>query len=241
MIIWGWKGRETVQQSGEFHCPQCRGSQPYEQYRVSTYFTLYFIPLFETQHHGDYIKCRRCNGQFNPVVLQMRGGGGSGGAATLRAGHYALTAEQAARLKAIPGLSGGNLLAFVDEIRNKEGGDWAHATKSWDPIHRCLTDGELSFGNDPLHRCILGDVNLLETEGCVANLLSADEVESVAAVIKDLDRTWFRRKYDAIDTATYGELSDDDFNTTWKGFQKLQGFYQKAAAERRDMLFLAEF
>jgi hypothetical protein len=37
--------------------------------RVATYFTLYFIPLFETQHHGDYIECLSCQGQFKPAVL----------------------------------------------------------------------------------------------------------------------------------------------------------------------------
>ncbi len=69
MIIWGWRGREIEQASGQFHCPQCESEQPYQHLRVATYFTLYFIPLFETTHHGDYVKCRRCNGQYKTAVL----------------------------------------------------------------------------------------------------------------------------------------------------------------------------
>ncbi|MGL4460537.1 MAG: zinc-ribbon domain-containing protein [Planctomycetia bacterium] len=70
MIIWGSRGREIEKSSGEFHCPQCETVQPYRQFRVATYFTLYFIPLFETRHHGDYIKCDECDGQFQPSVLE---------------------------------------------------------------------------------------------------------------------------------------------------------------------------
>jgi len=70
MIIWGWKGREIQQASGQFYCPQCNSDQPYHHLRVATYFTLYFIPLFETEHPGDYIKCRRCSGAFKTAVLE---------------------------------------------------------------------------------------------------------------------------------------------------------------------------
>lgn len=72
MIIWGSTGREIEKQSGQFHCPQCDSEENYKQLRVATYFTLYFIPLFETAHHGDYVQCRRCKGQFNPAVLEYK-------------------------------------------------------------------------------------------------------------------------------------------------------------------------
>lgn len=36
---------------------------------MATYFTLYFIPLFETQHHGDYVKCEKRDTHFKPEVL----------------------------------------------------------------------------------------------------------------------------------------------------------------------------
>ncbi|MBN9522750.1 zinc-ribbon domain-containing protein [bacterium] len=72
MIIWGSRGREIEQRSGQFHCPQCDNEQEYRLYRVATYFTLYFIPLFETEHHGNYVKCGGCRGQYKPEVLDYK-------------------------------------------------------------------------------------------------------------------------------------------------------------------------
>jgi hypothetical protein len=69
MIIWGWKGREIVQGYGQFHCPQCRTQTEYQEIRVATYFTLYFVPLWETEHHGNYIQCLDCQQQYRPEVL----------------------------------------------------------------------------------------------------------------------------------------------------------------------------
>lgn len=72
MIIWGTRGREIYERSGSFHCPRCEADQRYDVIRVATYFTLYFIPLFETQSHGHYVKCVGCKGQFKPEVLRVR-------------------------------------------------------------------------------------------------------------------------------------------------------------------------
>src|SRR5262245_30058074 len=69
MIIWGWKGREVQKGSGRFNCPECNVEQPYRLIGISTYFTLYFIPVFPTQHHGDYIACGACDGKFKTEVL----------------------------------------------------------------------------------------------------------------------------------------------------------------------------
>src|SRR5262245_546621 len=65
--------------------------------------------------------------------------------------HFALTEEQASRLRDPPGIDGDGLLAFVEEIeegRNGEGWDeeWVQESdKSRDAIHRCLTDGRLEW------------------------------------------------------------------------------------------------
>ena len=70
MIIWGWRTREIEQSRGHFHCPQCQSEQPYRHVRVATYFTLYFIPLFPTQEHGQYVRCERCTSTFRDEVLE---------------------------------------------------------------------------------------------------------------------------------------------------------------------------
>ena len=38
--------------------------------RAYTYFTLYFIPLFETEHHGDYVQCHQCGNSFDSAIIQ---------------------------------------------------------------------------------------------------------------------------------------------------------------------------
>jgi len=44
MIIWGWKSREKRIGTGSFYCLSCGAENDYTHYRVSQYFTLYFIP-----------------------------------------------------------------------------------------------------------------------------------------------------------------------------------------------------
>ncbi|OWK41939.1 zinc-ribbon domain-containing protein [Fimbriiglobus ruber] len=72
MIIWGSRGREIELESGHFFCPQCESEESYKLYRVATYFTLYFIPLFETENHGEYVKCGGCRGQYKTAVLNYK-------------------------------------------------------------------------------------------------------------------------------------------------------------------------
>jgi hypothetical protein len=160
--------------------------------------------------------------------------------------HFALTEEQASRLMYTPGMDDDALLAFVEEIeegRNGEGWDeeWVQGTdKSWDAIHRCLTDGRLEWGRTPFHKCILGSDNLYEGDDYILNFLRPEEVKEVAAAIKDIDRAELRRRYDAIDTETYGALSDSDFEYIWSWFPHLRDFFQKAAAANRAMLFTVD-
>ena len=71
-IIWGWRGRESEAGRGRFHCPQCETEQPYRLMSVATWFTLYFIPLFVTERHGEYVGCKRCGGKFIKDVLDLK-------------------------------------------------------------------------------------------------------------------------------------------------------------------------
>ena len=101
--------------------------------------------------------------------------------------HFALTDEQASRLMDTPGADNDFLMAFVEEGEegpNGEGWDaeWVQETdKSWDAIHRCLTDGKLEWGDSPFHKCILGSDNLYKGRDYIMNFLSPEEVKQVAA------------------------------------------------------------
>lgn len=69
MIIWGSKGKTKVIGSGQFYCPQCKTTRAYQKKKIGKYFTLYFIPLFETQKLGEYIECQTCFTPFETSVL----------------------------------------------------------------------------------------------------------------------------------------------------------------------------
>jgi hypothetical protein len=155
--------------------------------------------------------------------------------------HFALSAAQARRLTETLELGDVNLLAFVEEVEREWNREWLLETdKSWDAIHRCLTDGQLHWGDTPFHKCILGTHNFHAGDDYLVNYLAPNEVKEVAGVIKSIDRYWLRCKYDAIDTETYGDLSDDDFEYTWGSFPHLRDFFQKAATADRAMIFTVD-
>jgi len=71
MIIWGSKGKEKTVAKGQFLCPRCRTLRPYEHKKIAKYFTLYFIPLFQTENLGEYIECQVCRTPFRTEVLEQ--------------------------------------------------------------------------------------------------------------------------------------------------------------------------
>jgi hypothetical protein len=103
-----------------------------------------------------------------------------------------------------------------------------------------LTDGTLEWGDTPFHKCILGNDNLYEGTDYILSYLDPEEVRGVAAAIKDIDRAELHRRYQSIDTESYGAVSDNDFDYTWGWFQRLRDFFQRAAAANRHMLFTVD-
>lgn len=69
MIIYGTKPKSTRIDEGTFFCPQCQTEQTYELFKVKTYFTLYFIPLFPVGSGDEHIQCENCSGTFAPEVI----------------------------------------------------------------------------------------------------------------------------------------------------------------------------
>jgi hypothetical protein len=72
MIIWGTRGREKEIGTGTFYCPRCDTQKPYTKKKVSKYFTLFFIPLFEINKLGEYLQCSECNTTYKPEVLNIK-------------------------------------------------------------------------------------------------------------------------------------------------------------------------
>ncbi|MCX8574390.1 MULTISPECIES: zinc-ribbon domain-containing protein [unclassified Gilliamella] len=79
LIIFGSRGREVNEKTGQFNCPSCctqqniktdEKQQQYTQVKVARYFTLFFIPIFSFQTLGRYIRCNHCHSEYNENVLK---------------------------------------------------------------------------------------------------------------------------------------------------------------------------
>ena len=71
MIIWGSTGKEKTIDRPDFYCPECRSEVSGKHIGVFRYFTLYFIPLFSLEKHGEYVQCDQCAGNFNVSILDL--------------------------------------------------------------------------------------------------------------------------------------------------------------------------
>lgn len=69
MIIWGSRGKTKIKSAGIFYCPNCRQKRNYILYELGKYFTLYFLPIFQTEKIAEYVECEFCGTKFKPEVL----------------------------------------------------------------------------------------------------------------------------------------------------------------------------
>ena len=154
--------------------------------------------------------------------------------------YFALTDEDAKRVLAVAGDDDALIELIQEDIEARWDEDWlAETDKAWDAMHRCLTDGRLSFEADsPRAKCVLGGRQLHDGEDYIISFVTSEQVRQVASAIRDIDETWMRQRYFAIPADDYGcPLSEEDFGYTWSWFEGVQALYQKAAAAGRAVMF----
>lgn len=160
--------------------------------------------------------------------------------------HFALTAAEVAQLRSFA--SDAERLAYVhSDIEEKYFNTFpdfkAESDKSWDAMHRLLSDGQLSFydGPEPLRWTVIGGEPLYAADDYLLSLKTPAQVQTLAAALPQIGKAEFRARYDAMDADSYGfPKSDDDFNYTWEWFTGVVTLYQRAAAENRCVLFAAD-
>lgn len=128
--------------------------------------------------------------------------------------------------------------------------------KSWDAMHRTLTDGSLSFeekcrslcyavldgeplyGTEPAN----GEFTTLEREESgIITLKTSEQAAQVTAELPKITKEWFREYYYQIDQEDYGfPLSEEDFEYTWYWFCDSLPFWERAAKEKKYVLFTAD-
>jgi len=119
----------------------------------------------------------------------------------------------------------------------------AELDKSWDAIHRSLTDGKLEYRNGtfPLNHVILGGEILYHGDDYIMTLKSPFQVKQIVPGLKNITQPDLKNGYNKINPNEYGvALTDDDFDYTWYWFNKSKDFWELAAKENRYVLFTAD-
>lgn len=160
--------------------------------------------------------------------------------------HFALTEKEVSHLRSLKDEQ--DRLEHLQEVLeehylNQEKQFAAESDKSWDAMHRALSDGELSWdgGGYPLNHTVLAGELLYTDSDYIMSLKTPEQVRAIAAALSGLTEADFRRRYDAIDAKSYGSpLTDEDFRYTWEGFQGVRDLYTRAAQAGRFVLFTAD-
>ncbi len=159
---------------------------------------------------------------------------------------FSLDKETVSKLKSFE--SDEDRLEFLQEdieenIMENEPERFAEFDKSWDALHRSLTDGKFEWDNGtfPLNHIILGGENIYEEDDYIMSLKTPEQVEKIAEIIVTVSEEDLRKGYNKIDPKDYGfALTEEDFEYTWTWFKDSLEFWKKAASEKRYVLFTAD-
>jgi uncharacterized protein DUF1877 len=160
--------------------------------------------------------------------------------------HFALTEEDVAALRAIEDEQE-RLSLLQEDIEErylaKPAIYAAESDKSWDAMHRALADGQLTWdgGTYPLNHTVLAGELLYTQSDYIMTLKNPAQVRDIANALQGITEAQFRARYDAIDRKSYGfDLTDEDFEYTWRWLQNVRELYVRAANEGRHVLFTAD-
>lgn len=159
---------------------------------------------------------------------------------------FSLDEKTVAKLKTIE--SDEERLDYLQEdieenIMSNEPERFAEFDKSWDALHRSLTDGKFEWANGsfPLNHVILGGEVIYQEDNYIMSLKTPEQVEKIAEAVMTISEEDLRKGYNKIDRDDYGfDLTDEDFEYTWTWFQNSLEFWKKASSEKRYVLFTAD-
>lgn len=160
--------------------------------------------------------------------------------------HFALTTPEIEQLRAIASEEDRIecLRSIIEPHYFDQNEMWlVESGKSWDAIHRALTDGQLEEdgGTYPLNHAILGGEALCSGFDYIMSYKTPAQVVEIAMALAGITEEEFRERYLTIDREDYAEpLSEEDLAHSWEGFQAVREFYLRAASETRGVLFTVD-
>jgi hypothetical protein len=160
--------------------------------------------------------------------------------------HIALTREHAKTLFGLKDDEG--LRKFLDELRQrpdmKKSGRVLETGTNWDPIHRCLTEGELdpASGDFPLNHAVLGGKQLHHGTDYTAVLVRPDVTRFIADALAEVEEEGLRKKFFGLSPASCSRpLDEKHFMEMWLMLQNLRVFFEAAADNLEAVVFTAKF
>lgn len=171
---------------------------------------------------------------------------------------FALDEQQVLNLEAVPRQDRAYYMhEEIEEIFFDEYPEYTQELdKAWDAMHRTLNGGELDYNEDtqPLCYAVLAGKPLYGVEfengeyitpegedSDIITLKTPEQVARVAAELPKITEEQFREWYYKIDEEDYGyPMSEEDFNYTWEWFSDSINFWERAAAEKKYVLFTVD-
>ena len=160
--------------------------------------------------------------------------------------HFAITVEEAERLRSLEDED--ERLNYLQEIIEafyfEEHPELkAESDKTWDAMHRALTDGQIAWDNGsyPLNHVVLAGEFLYTGDNYIMSLKSPGQVRDIAEALSAMTEQEFRHRYFAIDQEGYDSpLSEEDCQYTWDRFQGVRDLYERAVRDGRCILFTTD-
>ncbi|QJE95352.1 YfbM family protein [Luteolibacter luteus] len=157
--------------------------------------------------------------------------------------HFAITDEDLVALRQAG--SDEALMEVIEGIEERweEGENLVCETdKAWDAIHRCLTDGTLSFesGTEPLNLCILGGEQLYEGEDYIVALINHSQLRQLADALVAITPEFLGARYSQLPEDYSRPKSQEDCQYTWDWFSSLPAFFDGAAKSGRHVIFTVD-
>jgi hypothetical protein len=140
------------------------------------------------------------------------------------------------------------ILKFLEELKAapdmKKSGRLLDTGTAWDPIHRCLTEGELdpNAGDFPLNHAVLGGKQLHQGTDYAAVLIRPDMTRFIADALAEVDEDDLRKKFFALKRdAQQPAPSEKEFTAVWLALQNLKVFFEAATENMEAVVFTAKY
>lgn len=131
----------------------------------------------------------------------------------------------------------------IEEEYFEQHREWlAETDKSWDFMHRALTDGELGWDNGtyPLNHVILGGESLYGDDDYIITLKTPQQVANVAAQLPAITEEIFTEYFRQIPPSEIGDSFQEELEYTWGWFTEVRDFWLRAASEGRFVIFTVD-